>query len=233
VERTLTTFFSEESNPPPTANVAVQVPSAPSGSGSALSAGSGAGLLYDTNWFQSHSVPASLGYSAFSEPIGASGTTAQGWQFPPPLAPGVAASPPIAELRSLGQNAILPLLRPPLELVPQGPQEALFPQAKLSALKAGLLQFLGAIGPPGQQSVSFPASDLSALESGLLQFLADLSETGSQIVGSCDGLTLQMWLFAAAAAGAACAIAYRQQRRIAAACAPVVPSLPGSSPEDA
>jgi hypothetical protein len=104
---------------------------------------------------------------------------------------------------------------------------------QLSVLKAGLLQFLSVLGSHGPQTVPLPTPDLSALEAGLLQFLADLGETSSQLAIGPDGAAFPMWVLAAVGAGAACALAYQQQRRSADDWTTDFPPLPGCSLDDA
>jgi hypothetical protein len=87
----------------------------------------------------------------------------------------------------------------------------------LSVLETDLLQLLTELSPLAQQAVSLPAPDLSALEAGLLQFLAEMGQTSSPLDVDQDKAALWMWVFSAATAGAACAIAYRQCRRAAGA----------------
>jgi hypothetical protein len=132
----------------------------------------------------------------------------------------------------LDQNTIIPKLFPPFELVPQRQGEASLPPSSLSAFKAGLWQFLAVLGPQSQKAASLPTPDLSALEAGLLQFLGELGEISAPLVVERGGAALRLWMFAAAGAGAACAIAYRQQRRFMRALASDNPQLPGCAPDD-
>jgi hypothetical protein len=145
----------------------------------------------------------------------------------------MATIPSLLGLRSLDRHEPLLKAIPFLQLGPLGQQEAPLPQLQLSVLKAGLLQFLSVLGSNGQQTVPLPIPDLSTLEAGLLQFLADLGETSSQLAIGPDGAAFPMWVIAAVGAGAACALAYRQQRRSADGWETEIPPLPGCSMDDA
>jgi hypothetical protein len=200
---------------------------------SPLATGANTGIRIKTNWVQPRYLPSLQGYSSASGPAGPSRIQAPGWLFPPPLAAGMATTPSLLGLHSLDRYE--PHLRPIpfLQLGPLGQQGAPLPQLQLSALKAGLLQLVSVLGSHGQQTVPLPTPDLSTLEAGLLQFLADLGETGSQLAIGLDGAAFQMWVIAAVGAGAACALAYRQQRRSADGRATDFPPLPGCSLDDA
>lgn len=241
VERAQAAFFSAGSNTPPgsgmeiletSPDVLAQVMAASTGPSPVVAASVNPGIISNTGWFQLHSSLSSLGNSSSSESAGQSGAQAQSWLFLPPPALGTAASPPLAELRSLGQDAPLSMLRPYLELGPHGQQAVPLSPPDLAFLKGGLLSLLAVFGPQGQQAIPLPAPDLSALEAGLLQFLAELGDTSAHLAGSREGATLRMWILAAAGAGAACALAYRQQRRTAGVCATEIPQLPGCSLDD-
>jgi len=213
-ERAPAANFSERTNPP-------------------LATCANTGIRIKTNWVQPHSLPSFPGYSSASDPAGPSRIQAPGWLFPPPLAGGMATTPSLLGLLLHHRHAPLPTPIPSLPLGPLGQQEAPLPQLQLSALKAGLLQFLPVLGSHGQQTVSLPTPDLSALEAGLLQFLADLGETSSQLAIGPDGAAVRMWVIAAVGAGAACALAYRQQRQSGDGWATDFPPLPGCSLDDA
>lgn len=197
-------------------------------------AGVDAGIQYTTNSVPTRAMSSFLGGSLVSEPVGQGGIQGQGWLVPPRPTPGMAIPPaPVAELRSPDQHALPSLLLPPQELDPQDLQEELLPYPHLSSLGAGLRQFLAAFNPLGQQVAALSPPDLPSLQAGLLQFMEALGDTGTQLVVSQDGAATRIWILAAAGAGAACAIAYRQQRRSALVCAMDVPPLPGCSLDDA
>jgi hypothetical protein len=157
----------------------------------------------------------SLGYSLSSQNSGQSGTQAQGWLLSSPPTPDMVVAPSPSELRSLDPHAILPNFLPPLELGPQGEQEASDPQSLMSVLEVCPRRLLAVSGPQCQKAAPLPPPDLPALEAGLLQFLAELGETSAHLAEIEYGTALPMCLLAAAGAGMACAIAHRQQRRFA------------------
>lgn len=232
VEHTQPTSFSEETSAPPLGfgmvfPAAVTLVPAPAlfshpGPSPATAADLEAAITYNANGLQPHSLSSFQAHSLSSDPAAPNGVQVQGRQLPPSPAPAVDTTPPLVELRSLDQDAAVPRLLVPLELGPLDRPEASLPPPDLSGLESGFMQFLAGLGPQGQQVVAFPAPDLSALEAGLMQFLAGLSQASSELVDNQDGAVLRMWIIAAAGAGAACALAYRQQRRAA-----VIPQLPG------
>jgi hypothetical protein len=240
-ERTPTTFVSAGANPPllsgaeiqeAVPNVTAQIPASSPGPSSVKVAAVDAGVIYNTNGFQPHPLPSSLGYSTFSELAVQSGTLSQGWLSLLPPAPGMAAPLPLSELPSLALGGHAALL-PSLELGPPGQREIPLTLPDLSAPEAGLLQFLAELGQRGRQAVLLCPPDLSALEAGLLQFLAELGQTSSQLAEDREGAALWMWVLAAAGAGMACEIAYRQYRRTAGRGGTDAPPLLGWSLDDA
>ncbi len=241
VEHTQTTFALAGANPPleSVTMTFIAPPEFPihlagysASLSSFLSASIGVGILYDSNGFQLNSLSSLLGYSLSAESARLSGTPAQGWLIPPSPSNGSAMAPFFSEPQALDQHTIIPKLFAPFELVPQSQGESSLPPSNLSAFKAGLRQFLAVLGPQSQKAASLPTPDLSALEAGLLQFLGELGEISSPLVVTGDGAALRLWMFAAAGAGAACAIAYRQQRRFRRAFASNYLQLPGCAPDD-
>jgi hypothetical protein len=240
-ERTPTTFVSAAPISPPVPGVGISdalpsissqlLVSSPIPSPVKL-AGVDAGMISNLNSFQPHPLPSAPGYPAFLEPAGSSGTPSAGWQSPFPSAPGMAAPLSLAELPSPapGGHATLP---PSLELSPPDHREIPLTLPDLSALEAGLLQFLADLAPQGRQAALLPTPDLSALETGLLRFLTGLGQSGSQLVEGREGAALWMWILAAAGAGAACGVAYRQYRRPADESALDLPPMLGFSLDDA
>jgi hypothetical protein len=241
VEHTQTTFALAGANPPLESGTMIlttfpEFPTHLAGYSASLSsflsASIGVGILYDSNGFQLPSLFSFLGSSPSSESARQSGTPAQGLSIPPSPSNGSATAPFFSEPQALDQHTIIPKLFPPFELVPQSQGEASLPPSNLSAFKAGLRQFLAVLGPQSQKAASLPTPDLSVLEAGLLQFLGELGEISSPLAVTGGGAALRLWMFAAAGAGAACAIAYRQQRRFRRAFASDYPQLPGCAPDD-
>jgi len=169
-----------------------------------------AGIVYNTNWFSLSSVPFLPGNSASPDLVGPR------WApLPNQLAPSLPGMEPIVPHSDLRDRASQAAPLGPLPFAPQN-QPAL-PLA------------LPPLSSSDQQSLPVPAVALSALETSLLEFLADLGQTTSPLEIFRDVVPLRMWIFAAAGAGAACFIAYREQRRTARLCAAEVPQLPGCS----
>jgi hypothetical protein len=239
-ERSPVTTFAAGANPPLASGaeiltaireVTAQVPVSPPGPSPIRVAGADAGFIFNTSGFQLHPLPSFSGYSTFLEPAVPSGTQAQGWLSLPPPSPGMIAPFHLSELHSPvgGGHSTL---SSPSESGPLGQREVLLAPPDLSALEDGLLQFLAELGPRGQEAVPLPPPDLSALEAGLLRFLTELGQTSSPLAVDQDRAALWMWLLAAAGAGVACEIAYRQYRQPAGEGAPDIPSLAGFSLDD-
>jgi hypothetical protein len=63
---------------------------------------------------------------------------------------------------------------------------------------------------------ALPPLDLSALEAGMQQFLGQLRELGPRLAGDVEGTSVWPWVIAVAAAASACEIARRELKRSAA-----------------